>query len=436
MFLLKNDFLLYDETIGAVKTNVYKNKYVIYTLNPRNESIQRTFLYETNPDLNYLNLSDFTYVHDDVRGLLFTCSRENRSTSNPDAQPNSSTVWIHGTEPQNMQTERDLVMCFDFAMSGYIDGDKTAKPNGISVVFFRARVQDQVDLTPGAAETEYEMLDAGGLGPAFSYLSDTTTGTDTQPSLSGLDTGHACVILDPVGNVGNTTTIPNSITVLGPAGTFDDFKQTIPLDTSKYNLWSDISNYSDYTDLPLIRCKVTLTDLGSRVVVHLKNLNDENSKFEKVADVDISSTILASRVFFDNKIFKCLELHTSTSTNQPSEDDRILYNGTKYRCIRSHTSKPGETPDVEKFFWEIDDEWPYNTTVWSSGQTYSKNNWEIVQSYAKPGTQPDWISGNVYKADYSIPGRIKAAMTSNTSTANAGLITISQLVVTGAGNNT
>jgi hypothetical protein len=235
IFLLKNDFLMYDNTVQAVKPSIYKNNYIIYTLNPANDSIQRTFIYETNPSLTYLSISEFTYMHDDVRNLLFMGCLENRTTENPDPQPNSSCVFIHGTEPQNMQTNRDMVMCFDFMTCGFIDGDTTAKPNGLSVVFFQARVKDLNLKNAAASEPEYELLDDGGLGPAFTYLDDVTRGTNTQSALSGLDTGHACVALDVVGNVGGNTKTPNNITVFAQYDTVNRFEETTNVDSSKYN---------------------------------------------------------------------------------------------------------------------------------------------------------------------------------------------------------
>lgn len=439
IFLLKNDFLLYDNTVQAVKPSLYKNNYVIYTVQPANETIQRTFFYETNPSLTYLSISEFTYMHDDVRKLLFMGCRENRDTGNPDSRPNSSCVYIHGTEPQNMQTERDMVMCFDFKTCGFIDGDTSAKPNGLSVVFFQARVKDLNQKNAAAAEPEYELLDDGGLGPAFTYLDDVTQGTNTQPALSGLDTGHACVILNTAGRVGTDNTKPeNSITIFGQFNSTSRFSETIPIDPDLFEMWADISQYNDYVDLPMLRCKVVLTDLGRRVKVYMKH-PQKDPDFHLVANVSLTPAADASKVFYDNKIFKCIHEHTSDILTPINQDTRTRYNGTIYRCLREHTSIASETPDSSAFYWKPDDKWPYSTAIedWSPGVDYTTNKWSLIQSYIpEPGEYPEWSDGINYYKDYIAPDRLKMALTSNTSVESPGLTVIRNITVTGAGNNT
>lgn len=435
MFLLKNDFLLYDTTVDAVKTHVYKNKYVIYTVNPRNESIQRTFFYETNPTLTYLNISQFTYFHDQQRKLLFMACLQGQLTSNPISQPNSSAVWIHGTSPQNMQSDRDIVMVFDFKTTGFIDGDTTARPNGLSVIFFQARVSDQVNTQPGASEPEYELLDTGGLGPAFSYLDDTTTGTNTQASLTGLDSGHACVAFDVVGNVGNNSKTPNNITVFGPFDSTNKFSETINIDTTKYNMYQDINTVDDYTDLDFIRCKVTLTDLGRRITVHMKNIS-EDSDFEKVADVDLTPATDPSRVIYDGKTFKCATSHTSTALLQPDNDTRVTYSGIVYRCLRDHYSVSSKPPVNDRFNWQIDGQWDYTAPAWAASVNYERSKWILEYDLDNIVEAPDWAESQSYIQEHILPSRVKAALTANTSDTNAGLVVINNITVTGAGNNT
>lgn len=439
VFLLKNDFLLYDNTVQAVKPSIYKNNYVIYTVNPANDSIQRTFFYETNPSLTYLSISEYTYMHDDVRNLLFMGCLENRTTGNPDPQPNSSSVFIHGTEPQNMQTERDMVMCFDFMTCGFIDGDTTAKPNGLSVVFFQARVKDLNIKNAAAAEPEYELLDDGGLGPAFTYLDDMTKGTGTQTALDGLDTGHACVILDVAGNVGRETKTPNNITVFGQYDSVSRFSETVNVDSEKYNMWDDISQYEDYTNLPMLRCKVTMTDMGKRIKVYMKKV-DSDDPFELVSDISLEPAAGSSKVFYDNKIFKCVSNHTSSTINAIENDTRVQYNGIIYRCIRAHTSTAAETPDTTPYFWRADEQWPYQAgvTAWSSSTSYVASRWMISQSYIpEAGDYEPWSdASNPYYAEYVAPDRLKMALTTNTSSSNPGLTVIKNITVTGAGNNT
>lgn len=438
MFLIKNDFLFYDGVIQAVKPSIFKNNYVIYTVNPANDTIQRTFFYETNPSLTYLSISDFTYMHDSSRDLLFMGCLENRETSNPDPVPNSSCVFIHGTEPQSMRSERDIVMCFDFMTCGFIDGDQSAKPNGLSVVFFQAQVKTSNLNNAAASEPEYELLDTGGLGPAFSYLNDTTAGTNTQPTLTGLDSGHACVALDIVGNVGGNSKTPNSITVFGQYDSTPRFSETIDIDTEKYNMWSDISNYNDYKDLPFIRCKIVLTDLGKRIKVYMKQPHEPT--FELVANVSLNPAIDASRVYHDNKIFKCVTEHVSSVSNNIENDTRVRYNGTIYRCLVDHTSLSTETPSTTPFYWRVDENWPYTASVvdWAENVTYKASNWILKQSYISNQSEYNsWSDNNItYYTDYLVPGRLKAALTSNNSTSNPGLTVIKNITVTGAGNLT
>lgn len=439
IFLIKNDFLMYDNTVQAVKPNIYKNKYVIYTVQPANDSIQRTFFYETNPDLKYVNLSEFTYMHDTNRKLLFMGCKENITTGNPESRPNSSCVFIHGTEPQNMQSERDMVMCFDFMTCGFKDDNPTAKPNGLSVVFFSAKVRDLNVKNTGASEPEYEMLDTGGLGPAFSYLSDDVTGTNTQSALTGLDSGHACVILDPVGNIGgDTTKQPNNITVYGQYDSVNRFSETIDIDPLKYNMWSDITEYDDYVNLPFIRCKVVLTDLGRKIKVYMKPPSPDH-QFELVANVSLTPASGATKVFYDNKVFKCINTHTSSTIDNIISDTRVKYNGLVYRCLRPHTSTLNSIPVETPYYWRPDESWPYIEDLqdWAVGVEYTNSKWLLDQTFIIDADKyQHWNENNVdYYSEYIAPEKLKMALTSNTSSDNPGLTVIKNITVTGAGNN-
>lgn len=438
IFLIKNDFLMYDNTVQAVRPSIYKNNYVIYTVQPADESIQRTFFYETNPNLTYLTISEFTYVHDIDRSLLFMGCKDNLTTGNPDPRPNSSCVFIHGTEPQSMQAERDIVMCFEFMTCGFINGDTAAKPNGISVVFFQANVKDQNIKNAASAEPEYELLDTGGLGPAFSYLDDSGTGTNTTDSLTGLDSGHACVILDPVGNVGgDTTKQPNNITVFGQFDSTNRFHETVNLDNIEHTLWTDISNYNDYTDLPFLRCKVVLTDLGKRIKVYMKPADSEEH-YKLVANVSLTPASGASKVFYDKKIFKCIVEHESSNLVNIQNDLRVVHNGNIYRCLRDHTSIATETPANTPFYWKIDNDWPYKESLpeWAGSTGYTSSNWVLSQTYAELTDEfNQWAADTTYYSDYETPGKLKVALTSNTSVENPGLTVIKNITVTGASNN-
>jgi len=84
-----------------------------------------------------------------------------------------------------------------------------------------------------------------------------------------LDTGHACVILNVAGKVGADDTKPeNSITVFAQFNSTSRFSETIPIDADMFEMWSDISQYDDYVDLPMLRCKVVLTDRSTNQGIH------------------------------------------------------------------------------------------------------------------------------------------------------------------------
>lgn len=436
LYMLKTDFLLYDMTVGGVKPTVYKNSYTTYTVNPRNESIRPGFFSEINPPLQYINFSKYTYYHDYDRQLLFMGAIQD--TSGDPERPRvggivipSGCNWIHGTLPQNMQTERDIVMCFDFTTCGTLT-NPALKPHGVSVVFFNARVIDVVNTNVGVSEPEYEILDTGGLGSAFGYLDDTTHGTNTQPSLSGLDSGHACVALDVVGKIGNDTSAPaNNITVFGPYQESKTFIDTQELDTAEFNMYSDLSLYSDYSNLPFIRCKVTLTDVARKITVHMKNLNTDQD-FQLVREVDISGSFEPSRVTYSGDIYKCIITHVSTAST-PDSDTRVTYDSQIYRCLKNHDSRT-TTPDEDTLYWVLDNEWTVNTpAAWSSGGTYVASQWLVENTYT--GTAPTWAGTTRYTSKYITPDRVKAALVCNQSATNSGFVVIKNITVTGAGND-
>jgi len=441
MYLLKNDFLMYDNTVDGVKPSIYKNQYTIYTVNPHNEDIRNGFFAETNPDLYYINYSKYTFYHDTDRQLLFMGSV---SLSGDPAPPDisgtvkpSGCVWIHGTLPQNMQTERDITMCFDFMTCGY-KNSPGKKPHGLSVVFFNARVIDIVNTDIGASEPQYEIVDDGGLGPAFGYLDDITHGTGSYPSLSGLDSGHACVALDVVGQIGNDTTVSsNNITIFGPYETTNSFKSTTVLDPEEFNMYSDIDLYDDYVDLPFIRCKVTLTDVGRKITVHMKNLNSDQ-EYQLVKELDLPDLFEPSRVTHSGQKYKCMLTHIST-TSDPTTDTRVLYSGAVYRCLRDHESRTAaeeKTPDVDTRYWTLDEDW---TTVnsppaaWINGGTYTTSKWILDNNFT--GVAAAWSQSKKYTQLYIQPDRVKAALISHKTAANDGLVVIKNITVTGAGNN-
>jgi hypothetical protein len=185
----------------------------------------------------------------------------------------------------------------------------------------------------------------------------------------------------------------------------------------------------------LIQASITL---GKRIKVYLKHPHEP--EFELVSDVSLLPAADASKVFYNDKIYKCLADHTSSATINIEDDTRVSYNGTIYRCTRDHTASVTETPDSTPFYWKADKQWPYtlNATPWTSGVNYKSSNWIMIQSYAPaPGDYETWDSGgNTYYKEYQAPDRLKMALTSNTSEANTGLTVIRNITVTGAGNNT
>lgn len=264
MYLTKTDFRLYDETIELININLYKNKYTTYTMNAYDSSIDDSYLTETNPGLT---TSD-TYYHDTDRDILFMCAT---GTTGPVPVGDSSCVWTHGLVSDNYIGERNACISFDFAMCGTVD-NPTAKPDGLSVLFYNARK---------SGDSGHEIVDDGGTGGGFTYLPN--TGVDA--SLSGLDAGHACVVLDAAGSlIGGG----DDITVFGPYDTTGTFRSTKTLTGTDYSLYQDVSG-KDYTDLQYTRCKITLNDLGRGIQVHMKPVSNDFSEYELIHEVDIGA---------------------------------------------------------------------------------------------------------------------------------------------------
>jgi hypothetical protein len=263
MYMVKTDFRLYDQSIELININFYKNNYTTYTMNAANPVISETFISETNP-----SLAD-TYYHDTDRETLFLCASANND--DPVPRPNSSCVWTYGNITDNFIGERNIAISFDFAMSG----SKTSpsnKPDGLSVVFFRARKLSNIG---------HEELDDGGTGKSFSYLADSSI-----PSLSGLDSGHACVTLDAQSGSLSGSIAGDDITVFGPYDTVEDYRDATSLDATDFNLYQDVTD-KDYNDLQYTRCRVTLTNLGRTINVHMKSLQGDD-EYSLVHSADMS----------------------------------------------------------------------------------------------------------------------------------------------------
>lgn len=278
IYLFKNDFRMYDETVEYLKTNLYCNKYLNYTMNAADGTPVTDYFNETNT-----NITTDTWFHSNELNTVFMSSTE--LAGEPVPVVNSSSVWTYGNNYFNFTGDRDVVITFDFAMSG-----TTANPalssNGLSVLFYKARKVENIKNYKGGIPNEnYELLDDGGLGPAFSYFPD-LSGTSTNPSLSGLDSAHAAVIFDNIGNLAGDTTSPgNSITTVGPYLSRNTYKNTISLTDKNLSLWQDITGKT-YADLEYTRCKVVLTNIGREVRVYFKDIYD---KYELISTTDISA---------------------------------------------------------------------------------------------------------------------------------------------------
>lgn len=283
IYMFKTDFRMYDETIELITNSFYKNNYNIYTAN-FTDTTYKKYLTQLNPTLS----STETWYHDSTSGVMYM-NVTGSDTSNIVPLENSSTVWSYGTDSQNFVANRDIVVGFEYAMTGTLE-NKLGKPNGLSVIFFQARrVNDPKKYKSGLPPDNFLRADTGGLGSAFGYLPDETTGTDTQQSvLTGLSHGHACVILDAKGNCGNSVgNQPNSIVTFGPydsTATFNDV----------YNIQPDYyfpiyqSTPDMYEDLVYTKCKIVLTDLGRKIKIYIQN--EQSVKYNKITEVDISQS--------------------------------------------------------------------------------------------------------------------------------------------------
>ena len=273
VYYTKTDFRMYLNTIELIQHNFYKHMYFTYCMNPNNSTVKDYYI-----ELNSTKAGDQWY-HDNNNNLIVLGATDPGGASpTPTPSALSSPVWTYGDPNNLLEGDRDIVVCFDFAISG----DSGCNPHGLSIVFFRGRTPDL---------SGYESASTGGLGQAFGYLPDTTTGSGTIPTLTGLSSGHACVSLDINGTFGNTSLVsgpspsPNSIVVSGPLETALEQRAVIPIPGfTLYQPGTTVKNIS-YT-----RCRVTLTDLGRRLFVDMMNLDDTTdcSTFTRVVDTQVS----------------------------------------------------------------------------------------------------------------------------------------------------
>lgn len=302
MFLLKNDFRMYDNTIEYIRSDLYRNKYLTYTVNPYNSEIESAYFNETNT-----NITGDTWYHDKNNNIIYMSAVE--TTGSPIPVENSSCAWTYGNNYFNYTGERDIVITFDFAMTG-TTLNPSFSANGLSVLFYKARKVENIKKYKGGIPAEnYELLDDGGLGPAFTYFPD-LSGTNTNPSLSGLDSAHAAVILDNIGNVAGDTTRPgNSVTTQGPFLSRDTYSNTVSLSGTGFNLWQPVPA-TNHSDLKFTRCKVVLTNLGREIRVYMKTLPE--GEFEHISTTDISAFFPGG---YDIPKRMKLSLASNTSTN-------------------------------------------------------------------------------------------------------------------------
>lgn len=280
VYLFKNDFRMYDNTIEYIKTSFYCNKYLNYTVNTNDGVIDETYFNETNT-----NIAKSTWFYDNDDNTLFMSCEKIGTDLVPVS--NSSCTWTYGNNYFNFTGDRDIVITFDFAMSGTTD-TPTLSANGLSVLFYKARKVENIKKYKGGVPNEnFELLDDGGLGPSFSYFPD-LSGTNTNPSLSGLDSAHAAVVLDNVGNIAGDITKPgDSVTTYGPYQSRDTYNNTVPLAGTGYSLWQDITG-EQYSKLTYIRCKIVLTNLGREVRVYLKGLDSIKNKYDLISITNIA----------------------------------------------------------------------------------------------------------------------------------------------------
>lgn len=268
VYYMKTDFRLFQNTIELITNNFYKNNYFINSYNSYNTTVP-DYITETNPALT----ATPQWYHDTGRNTVFMSSTD--SGTGPTPVPLSNSVWTYGIESDSYDSDRDIVICFDMCMYGAVP------PEGISVVFYNSR---------NATNSAYTNLSSGGLGPAFNYLDDVANGSNTNASLTGVGHGHACVCLDVGGTygggnlLGGTSPAANSVLTTGPFESTQLYRNVEQLDTNKYKLY-DSTITSD--TISYLRCRVTLTDLGRRVLVDLMR-PDVDTTFERVSDTQIS----------------------------------------------------------------------------------------------------------------------------------------------------
>lgn len=264
IYYSKTDFRMYETSIELIRYNFYKGNYFTYSMNSNNQQVDQYF-YETHP-----GKSD-TWYHDNSTVFL---GATDTLTGPQEITGYNNTVWTYGIESDSFEGVRDITICFDFCMFGDNPGE------GLSVLFYNAR---------NATNTGYTTVDTGGLGSAFNYLDDASTGSGTQASLTGLTHGHACIGLDiggtygATGLVGGSTPQANSIVVTGPFETALTQRSVDKLDSTKYKLYD---NTITHDDLKYLRCRVTLTDLGRRVFVDIMDPETE-SNFTRISDTQI-----------------------------------------------------------------------------------------------------------------------------------------------------
>jgi hypothetical protein len=267
LFYTANKFRLLDEAIEFIDIDFYKNNYTIFEESFADAYPVTEYFTQTNTDI------DTIFEHVPANGVLHLGSKDVSGEIIP--YEDSAAAWTYGKINENFIAERDIVITFEFAMYSTsapekvaVDGTSVSTPTGagegISVIFFDALKDDSLTLygsdTASASKIagNNNVYEGGGTGTAFGYLSGT-------PSLSGLDSGHACVALDIRGEFADTIPNPNAITVRGPIDTggtaLQVITQDLPIDVNLHQ------TEDTFTNLEFTKCRVTLTDLGRRIIV-------------------------------------------------------------------------------------------------------------------------------------------------------------------------
>jgi len=259
-----------------ITVDLYKPEYTVFCENFYNDQIRDKYFTQNNP-------SNAPGFHDSANGIYFLGSTP-ATNNQPVAQTNNAAIWTYGSAGENFSLERDLTVYFEFAM--YNVGTPGPTPDaGIGVILYNARDTDNLKLGTGQSTTiiNNTTAEAGGTGTAFSYLADSHT--TTFATLTGLDHGYVASVLDLSGSFAISNKAPNSLVVRGPDGISS--AAVLHNKPTNINLLQHITSHDHLDDLQFMCCKVTLTDLGRKLVVKTKLSNE--LEYSNIDTIDITT---------------------------------------------------------------------------------------------------------------------------------------------------